>query len=407
MGGGTVHTGTSNAAHAERAGHATRTGTDRCPTTTTPHRASDGQIIRLRLPGGRLAPQAAQALAAAAMPGDAIELTARGNLQLRGLHDDAHATARRAIDAHGLLPSAAHDRARGILASPLIGRTAGAGLTDTFVRALDAAILARTDTTATSGRVLTVIDDGTGHTWAADADLLLRWDTAHEHVELRLAGGFVETATPAFAPTLAAQLLGRFATVATRYGAWRGHELAPAALASLGARPAPPLPPAAPLPIGTIEQADDLAAVRALAPFGRLSGAMLAGSATLAHEHNTELRIDHERGVTLVDLPPAAAPGALAALRDLGLLTSADHPAVGLTACAGRDCTRTEVDVRAALPLRHAARRPGDPREHLVGCDRRCGAPRHGHTIVADPTDTPQQLAARAAAALTRPTAEA
>lgn len=402
-----MQTGTLNAEHAERAGHATRTGTDRCPTTTTPHRASDGQIIRLRLPGGRLAPQAAQALAAAAMPGDAIELTARGNLQLRGLHDAAHAAAREAIDAHGLLPSAAHDRARCILASPLIGRTAGAGLTDAFVSELDAAILARTYTTATSGRVLTVIDDGTGHTWADGADVLLRWDAAHEHVELRLAGALVATATPAFAPTLAAQLLGRFATVATRYGVWRAKELSAAALASLGARPTTALPAAAPLPVGTIEQADGRLAVRALAPFGRLSGAMLAGAATLAGEHATELRIDHERGLTLVDLHPAGAATVPGALATLGLLTSADDPAAGLTGCAGRDCTRTEVDVRAALPLRHAARRPGDPREHLVGCSRRCGAPRHGHTIVADPTDTPQQLAARAAAALTRPTAEA
>lgn len=401
-----MQTGTLNAEHAERAGHATRTGTDRCPTTTTPHRASDGQIIRLRLPGGRLAPAAATALAAAAMPGDAIELTARGNLQLRGLDEGAHAAARRAIDDHQLLPSADHDRARCILASPLIGRTAGAGLTDDIVDALDAAILARTDTTATSGRVLTVIDDGAGHSWAADADLLLRWDAAQEHVELRLAGGLVATATPAFAPTLAAQLLGRFATAATRHGVWRAHELSPAALASLGARPAASLAPAAPLPIGATTQSDGQAAVRALAPFGRLTGAMLGGAAAVAETHGTELRIDHERGLTLVDLPAAAAHAVVEALGALGLLTDADDPAIGLTGCAGRDCMRTEVDVRAALPLRHAARRPGDPREHLVGCERRCGAPRQGHTIVADPSDTPQQLASRAAAALTRPTAE-
>lgn len=395
-----MHTATLTAAHAQRARDATRTGEDRCPTTNTPHRASDGQILRLRLPGGRISPPAAQALAAAAVPGDTIELTSRGNLQLRGLDAAARETATQAITAHRLAPSPAHERARTILASPLLGRLDGAGLTDDLVDTLDAAICARPDTAALSGRVLTVVDDGTGHAWSDGADLLLRWDAATQQVELRLAGQHVTSAPLADAPRAAARLLGRLASAAAEHGVWRAEELPEAALHALGAEPAAPRPAAPALPIGLVRQRDGRAAVRVVAPLGRLTSAMLAGAAQIAAARHTELRLDHARGLTLVDLPPAAAPTVLDELAALGLLASADDPAIGLTGCAGRDCTRTEVDVRAALAERRATRHAGAPREHLVGCERRCGAPRDGHTIIAAPTDSPQQLAARAASAL-------
>lgn len=401
-----MRTGTLNAAHAMRAGNAVRAGGDRCPTTNTPHRASDGQILRLRLPGGRLSPAAAAALARAAAPGDSIELTSRGNLQLRGLSDDEQRAAQAAIAEHGLAPSAAHERARTILASPLVGRLDDGPIDDAFIRTIDAAICARTDTTALSGRVLTVIDDGAGHSWGAGADLLLRWDAAVGEIELRLGGRRLRGVAPDGAPAAAAELLGAFATTATRYGVWRASELPAPALASFGGRAGAPLAPTPPLPLGEIAQQGDRWAVRTLAPFGRLTAAQLSGAAALAASTGTDVRIDHERGLTLVDLKAGAVDAVLGATAQLGLITSAHDPAVGLTGCAGRDCTRTEVDVRAALALRAAARRPGAPREHLVGCGRRCGAPADGATIVADPADTPDQLAARAAAAHATPTAE-
>lgn len=401
-----MRTGTLNAAHAQRAGNAVRTGGDRCPTTTSTHRASDGQIIRLRLPGGRLTPAAAAALAHVAAPGDSIELTSRGNLQLRGLSDDQQDAAQAAIAQHQLAPSAAHERARTILASPLVGRTGHGPIDDAFVTALDAAICARTDTTALSGRVLTVVDDGAGHGWAAGADLLLRWDPENGGIELRLGGRPLRTVDPDAAPAAAAAALGAFATAATRHGVWRASELPAPALASFGGRPGTAVPPAPPLPVGSRAQHDDRWAVRTVAPYGRLTATQLSGAAALAASTGTDVRIDHDRGLTLVDLHAGAVDAVLSAAAQLALITRGDDPVLGLTGCAGRDCTRTEVDVRAALTLRASARRPGATREHLVGCGRRCGAPASGRTIVAEPADTPEQLAARAAAAHATPTAE-
>jgi precorrin-3B synthase len=188
---------------------------------------------------------------------------------------------------------------------------------------------------------------------------------------------------------------------------WRARELPSSALAALTAdaarsddEPAQRPVTAATLPVGAVAQHDGRHAVRALAPLGRLTATMLERAAALAEQHATDVRIDHERGVTLVDLASReAAATVLSALAALGLLTTAADPAAGLTACAGAACTRTTVDVRGAARIRATTRRAGDVREHLVGCDRRCGAPRTGLTVIAEPTDSAATLAARAATA--------
>ncbi len=143
------------------AAHATpppRSGRDRCPTTTELHQADDGLIARLRLPGGRMLARQARTIADVAPPGDSIELTSRANLQVRGLSGEAARAATAAFAAAGLTPSPAHDRARTIVASPLLGRRTSngeAGIDDAFVEELDAAIRSLDATRGVSGRVLT------------------------------------------------------------------------------------------------------------------------------------------------------------------------------------------------------------------------------------------------------------
>ena len=53
----------------------------------------------------------------------AMELTSRGNIQIRGIRDtEATASVAEALAAAGLLPSDTHERVRNIVASPLSGR---------------------------------------------------------------------------------------------------------------------------------------------------------------------------------------------------------------------------------------------------------------------------------------------
>lgn len=115
---------------------------DACPGALRPHQAADGALARIRLPGGMIT--AAQLATLASVASDfgsaTLELTARGNVQLRGIRDVAAVAD--AVAKAGLLPSATHERVRNIVASPLSGRAGGLADVRAWVGELDAAIRA-------------------------------------------------------------------------------------------------------------------------------------------------------------------------------------------------------------------------------------------------------------------------
>ena len=91
---------------------------DACPGALQVHQAVDGALARIRLPGGVLAAAQLAALADTSdrLGSGTLELTARGNLQIRAITDVAAVAD--AIAAAGLLPSPTHERVRNIVASP-------------------------------------------------------------------------------------------------------------------------------------------------------------------------------------------------------------------------------------------------------------------------------------------------
>src|SRR5688572_17329864 len=115
---------------------------DACPGALTVHRAADGALARIRLPGGMIAADQLATLAQAAtrFGSPAMELTSRGNIQIRGITDTGAVAD--AVAAAGLLPSATHERVRNIVASPLTGRAGGLADVRGWVHRLDAAIQA-------------------------------------------------------------------------------------------------------------------------------------------------------------------------------------------------------------------------------------------------------------------------
>lgn len=414
---------------------APRTHSDRCPTAIDLHEAADGLLARVRLPGGRLTPTAALGLARLAAPGATIELTGRANLQLRGLSAVAAAALPGDLAALGLLPSRTHERARTIVAGPLLGRRgagAGGAALDALVAALDTALQAEPRAAALSGRAMTVVCDAAGHPLAAEADLLLVIgaagdgrsgdppvrEPAERHavvVSVCIGSALVARCSLEVAAGHAATLLGLVAEHCGAAHVWRVHELpgdrfarlvaqardaadavtgpdGPAAdAAALAGQPAPAL--------GVIAQPGGRAALRALAPLGRCTPAHLTAAAQLAARWETDLRLDVDRTLTLVDLPAAAVATVAGDLARIGLAVDQEAPAFGLSACAGLGCRSSLTDVRAAAQLRALTRRPGQPPEHFAGCARRCGAPPAGHTLVAVAGDTPSSLAHRAALA--------
>jgi precorrin-3B synthase len=157
----------------ETSSFASRPGGDRCPGVLRLVEAADGFLARVRLPGGLVSGAQLRALAGLADElGDGrVELTSRGNVQLRGLAADAAEALTDGLSRAGLLPSLDHDRVRNVLASPLAGLDGGPDLSG-IVRALDAALCARPRLSELSGRFLFAVDDGRGDVSGLGADVL-------------------------------------------------------------------------------------------------------------------------------------------------------------------------------------------------------------------------------------------
>ncbi len=90
-----------------------------CPTVHAPMPSGDGLLVRVKPFGGRLSSPALQALAnaVAAFGNGAVELTGRGNLQIRGVRD-APGFARAMVAAGLADPDPAREARRNVIAIP-------------------------------------------------------------------------------------------------------------------------------------------------------------------------------------------------------------------------------------------------------------------------------------------------
>ncbi|MBB0243745.1 nitrite reductase, partial [Streptomyces alkaliphilus] len=145
---------------------------DACPGALRLHAADDGALARVRLPGGLLDASAARVLADLAEEfGDGrVDLTSRGNMQLRALPTNCGAVLASRLRAAGLLPSDTHERARNIVATPLAGARSGV---HAVAREVDRALCADPAAARLSGRFLFAVDDGRGDAATLDADVTL------------------------------------------------------------------------------------------------------------------------------------------------------------------------------------------------------------------------------------------
>ncbi|MFF2790915.1 cobalamin biosynthesis protein CobG [Streptomyces sp. NPDC058049] len=369
---------------------------DACPGALRLHAADDGFLARVRLPGGLLAVRQASALALAADRfGDGhLELTSRGNVQLRGLIDGCGAGLAELLDGAGLLPAPSHERVRNIVATPMSGLDGAEGADgpdrpDALAWALefDRLLCASPWAAALSGRFLFAFDDGRGDVASLGPDVtVLGRPGGRALVLLGRAADAVELAgqdAPGAALTAARYFLDAAAEAGTQ--AWRVSELpAEHALntAEFGRRleaegiasaPAGPVDrPYAPPPTPSGAGGRDRATLCVLPPLGRLDSAQWRVLVQAADEGSGELRVTPWRSVIL---PAAGAHGA-ARIEDAGLVLAPGSAWESVTACTGRPgCAKSRADVRAdARAVADRARGPLPV--HWSGCERRCGHPR-------------------------------
>lgn len=357
---------------------------DACPGALQLHRAADGALARIRLPGGVIAPRQLEALAHAAtrFGSPAMELTSRGNIQIRGIDDDAAAAGLAdAVAAAGLLPSPTHEKVRNVVASPLSGRRGGSADVRDWVRQLDAAICAEPVLAELPGRFLFSIDDGTGdvsglgadvgvHAFGDTAALLL----AGRDTGVRISGSEVVTTLISIAT--------RF--VGVRESAWRIAELTDVAGLIDGLpvseEPGTTWPVVTRPPVGWLVQDDGRIALGAAAQLGVLKARVAEYLAAI----DAPIVVTPWRSVLVCDLEEGVADTALRVLAPMGLVFDDTSPWLDVSACTGSPgCEHSAADVRA-----DATRTVDDAaggHRHFVGCERACGSPPDGDVLIASP----------------------
>ena len=251
------------------------------------HEAADGWLARVRVPGGRLASSALLALAAIAdeLGNGLVDVTARANVQLRGLGDAAGAQLATRLQDAGLLPSLTHDRVRNVMASPLAGRAPGAlDHVDAIVAQLDAGICASAALGELPGRFCFLVDDGSGagRDVGPDVTVVARGD-GRFGVALDAHTVEFEGDGPA---AVDFALRAAEAFVAVRGDAWRlsetpGGARAVATALGLALVPYSPATRTRAFGPGATQQRDGRVALTALAPLGQLWPELLRALASL------------------------------------------------------------------------------------------------------------------------------
>lgn len=349
--------------------------TDACPGALQVHQAADGALVRIRLPGGMLTAAQLAALAQVSIQfgSGTLELTARGNVQLRGT-TDVTAIAE-AIANAGLLPSATHERVRNIVASPLSGRVGGNADVRAWVRELDAAICAEPRLAQLGGRFWFSLDDGRVDVSGLAADVGVH--VFEDGCALLLTGRDtgVRLAVGDVLKTLV-EVAVQF--IETRGKAWRVNELADIQGLLPGVDLGAGFPPVTRPPVGWIEQDDGSVALGAAVPLGVLPARVAEYLAAI----DAPLAVTPWRSVLVCDLDDVVADAALRVLAPLGLVFDENSPWLNVSACTGSPgCAHSAADVRAdaaqSLGMDSAVHR------HFVGCERACGSPRAGEVLIA------------------------
>lgn len=363
-----------------------------CPGALRPMQTGDGLLVRLRLTGGILPSGLAHAVAAAAREfgNGLLDLSARANLQLRGVSEAGLPGLIERLGELGLLDAdPAAEAVRNVIASPLAG-VARDALLDIrpVVQALEGRLSGEPALHALPGKFGFLVDDG-GRPGLAAIAADIRFEAMPDRrFRIRLAGGRVTaTCTPEqvtdTASTLARaflalrgtgpQQLRRMAGLVERLGdrAVFGH-------AGLAAREdVPPSP--APADAWGLVSSGDTVALGIGAPFGRYRSADLDRLAAIAEaDGNGELRLTPFRAILLPGLAPARARSLQASLAADFIVAPGD-PRLTVAACPGAPAcangtTATQEDALALAAVAHATGRDGLA-VHVSGCAKGCAHP--------------------------------
>lgn len=355
-----------------------------CPSLDAPMQTGDGLLSRLRIAGGRLTPAQLSAIAAlAAEHGNGlVEITARGNLQVRGLTPASTAPFARAIES--LLTI---ERGLVVETPPLAGddptEIADPRPLAASIRAASVLLAARL------GPKVTVVVDGNGKLNLSQlkADIRL---TAIGSDQWACAVG-----------TRSDVILRNEALMVTLRALREIADLGMAARATdLPGSPSLPRLTKTASPIGAFALRHTNAIGIAL-PFGSSDHAALTALADTATALGiTEFRLAPHHTLLAIGAPA----GFVRAAADLGFITDPADPRCRISACIGSDGCASGLIPARSIAASLAAHLPAATSLHVSGCIKGCAHPRRadvtlvgradGYGLVIDGLagDTPQAL---------------
>lgn len=364
-----------------------------CPGALRPMESGDGLIVRLRIMGGALGPALARVLARCAQDygNGLIDLSARANLQLRGVTHATLPALQAQLDALGVLDADPDAEAiRNILASPLAGVDPSALLNiGPSIRALDERLRNDRALHQLSGKFLFLIDDGGCLPLpleTADIAFLARPGKEEPFFAIHLGGepagscaidDLCQTAARlayAFLQLRGAdETIGRMADLIRRIGA--------ETVARAAGLDKPMLAD------DRSHHATRVLGFRALGghmalglgiPFGRLDAKALHMLADEAEATDGELRLSPWRAILIV--AAHIDPDLAARMQEAGFILDEDTPIRAVAACAGKPAclhgtTEAQADAARLAPLARGFAATGIAL-HVSACAKGCAHPR-------------------------------
>ncbi len=366
-----------------------------CPSARRPMRVKDGLLIRLKISCGILSAAAMRGIARASRNygNGQIDLTARANLQIRGVREDQLPRLIEALEVFGLIDAnVAAERVRNILVSPLSGLD-GRGDAQTAAKALETSLAQNIDLYALPAKFGFLIDDGSALSLSGvSADVRFDWEGSAESFSIAIGGSSNDAIALGRCeakniPQIAISIARSFVNLASEIpepprNMWGLIETcgadAIAAAFGLGVHRARRLSAIeAPSPIGLLVHHEKYC-FGAGAPFGCLDADMLFAAASGAEMFGTgEIRLTPWRALIVPHVRAELAHVMRDHFAANGLIVDCEDPRLAVAACCGSTtCASGTRDTRSdALALMHSARQlwKAGVALQILGCGKSCG----------------------------------
>ena len=345
-----------------------------CPGALRPMMSGDGLVVRIRTPFGRFSADQARSLAelSARFGNGLLDLSARGNLQMRGVHENDHANLIMGLQKLDLVDKDATAEARrNVLLTPFWRED---DLSHRIAEQLSAALTAATDLKL-PGKFGFAVDCGAAPVLRdAAADIRIEKNPARGEPELLLVADGAKMGLPVSETAAVQEALSLAKWFLAQGGAPDGR----GRMHQLIARRGPPETHLATRAIGEPQHSPSQTATGQLVAleFGQIHAQSFAALADLGAVRLTPWRmLLVESQAKLADLP--------------GLILDATDPRLRVRACTGKPgCLQAHAQTRP-LARRLAAQVPLGKTLHISGCAKGCAHPAAADvTLVAQDSQT-------------------